>query len=576
MSLNPASCSTINFVEQCLLKSIASENSLPRGLFGDPLKQARWEPPQALDLNELRPCISATVELLKHRLLETAAAICQHHNSHLPIQRLPPEILSACIDHAMVEIDGHNHQKRLIQLSTVSSWWRKVTLGTPSLWGVVHSKDPDWIVSLALDRSKDSPLSVLWEVASDTGNLRGGESHRDSIGAGDFFRLVCPHTNRWRDVTLPRLGPGCTSTDWLNQHKIQLSRHLQRLSLCWDGSASKGDPITGFSGLAERLLELKLHKLHVHPPDIRRILAASSRLVTLDLESLVALDEEETETQPENEPNGTSRAAIDLPYLTRLNLKWLPSSLLYPIVRNLNPTDKIKVSLTHSMATQSNQDTTPESKPFASFIAHLIATQRWVTVHPQSTKVIITTRSCSTNHYSVDLRGPPSVILPWLRLRCLPQITREHSVLLRISSDDLGGDPDRVVIENLMRFPKVGYVNLLGSRESWRWAWLLSLPDAIQMESASSQKRGGSWIWPELMYLNVNGDLVNEFTLISVLLARYGQQSTGESTTKQNHPPRRLEALLVRPRERVWRAEVLDRIRELVVPGCFKWKFDSR
>ncbi|KAG8922518.1 hypothetical protein FRC00_007359 [Tulasnella sp. 408] len=465
----------------------------------------------------------------------------------------------------MADIECHNYQQRLIQLSTVSSWWRKVTLSTPSLWGVAHSKDPDWIVSLALDRSKDSPLTVLWEVASKTGNLKGGESHRDSIGAEDFFKMVYPHTSRWRDTTLPRLGRTYDSSDPQNQRNIQLSRHFRWLSLYGDGSPSTENPITGFSGLAEHLMELRLHNLHVRPQDITRILTSSSRLVVLDLESLVALDKPADEVPSDNEPNDTSHPTIDLPCLTSLSLKWLSPSILDPIVRSLNPSDKFKVSLGHDVS----QGTTPES--FASFVARLVATQQWVTVHPWSTKVTLGTRSSATKHYGVELRGPPSVVLPWLRLRSLPNVSGEYLVRLDIRSDDLGGNPEQVVIENLMHFPRVTKVMLCGSRESWRWAWLLSLPGAVQTESADPERRERSWLWPDLNTLSVNGDLVSEFTLLSVLLARYGPRSTRESKAQKNKAPRPLEGLYVRPRSKVWRAEVLDRIRELVGPNCFKW-----
>ncbi|KIO22482.1 hypothetical protein M407DRAFT_27979 [Tulasnella calospora MUT 4182] len=211
MSAKPASLSKISLTGQHLLKSIESENPLPLGFLSEKAQQGPRESIQVNDPDELRACILATVDLLKHRLLETAAAVCRRHNSLLPVQRLPPEILSTCFGHAMTEIDSHNRQQRLIQLSNVSSWWHRVTLGAPSLWGVIHSKDPDWIVVLALERSKDATLAVTWYTASYKGNLRGGESY--SIGAEDFFKLVSPHTNRWRDATLPKLGSGSTSID---------------------------------------------------------------------------------------------------------------------------------------------------------------------------------------------------------------------------------------------------------------------------------------------------------------------------------------------------------------------------
>ncbi|KIO22484.1 hypothetical protein M407DRAFT_27980 [Tulasnella calospora MUT 4182] len=562
MPIKLASFSTIDHVCQCLLNNIEAENALSLGPFGDPEAPfGRFA--QTPDPDELRASILETVDLLKHQLLERAAAVGRGRNSLLPFRRLPPEILSLAISYAMAEIDNHNHQKRLIQLSSVSRWWRTVILGNASLWGVIHSKDPERIVSLALDRSKTSPLTVLWEATSHTKNLTGGGSYRRSIGSDDFFKLVSPHAQRWRNIIFPKLGSGNTSTDWLTQHRIQISRHLQQLSLCWDGSPSTRNPVTGFSGLAERLSELKLHNLHVDSADITRILAASSRLVSLDLESLVVRDEQT------NQPSEASHPTIELPCLTNLSLKWLPSSILDPIVQNLNPTAEVKVSIAHDMTTQKDPGTSPE--PFASFIARQIKTQHeWVVVHPSSTNVTLGPLSATTTPYKVELRGPPSVVLRWLRLRSLPQTTRPYYVHLVINSQDLGSNPEPVVIENLKQFPKVGYITLFEHRESWRWIWLLSLPDAVQTPSVDQEMPVKSWLWPELEYISINGDYVDEFTILSVLLARYGARPTTESTTNPDDMPRRLKKIWVRPGSKAWRPEALDRIRELVAPGHFK------
>ncbi|KAG8912621.1 hypothetical protein FRC00_004131 [Tulasnella sp. 408] len=408
----------------------------------------------------------------------------------------------------------------------------------------------------------------MWETASDKGNLRGGQSYRDSIGAEDFFRLVSPHTNRWRDVTLPRLGSGNISIDWLSQNRIQLSRDHRCLSLCWSGSPSPENPIMGFSGLAERLLELKLHDLHVHPTDIRRVLAGASQLVSLDLESLVALGERENEVMPENDLNDASRSTIDLPCLTKLSLKSLPWGILGPIVQNLDPSNMEAATIVQHMG--DNQDQATPAEPLSSFTARLVATARWVIIHPQSTRVTLKPLSDVDFQYSVELQGPLSMILPWLRLRSLPQITREHFVELIISSDDLGDDPEQVVIENLLHFPRVGYLVLRGERESWRWIWLLSQSDAVQKDPADSEVVK-SWLWPELKYLEFNGDSINEFTILSVLLARHGPQAARASMASDKAVPRRLAFLWVRPGKKVWRAEVIDRIRGLVAPGRFQW-----
>ncbi|KAG8891722.1 hypothetical protein FRC00_013208, partial [Tulasnella sp. 408] len=439
MPIKPASFSTVNYVCQCLFNDIQSKNALSLELFDG--MQASCGSTQNLDLDELRAGILETVDLLKHQLLERAAAVGQSRNSVLPIRRLPPEVLFLAISYAMAEIDNHNHQRRLIQLSTVSGWWRTVILENASLWGVIHSKDPEWIISLALDRSKDSPLTVVWEAASKTRNLTGSESYRCSIKPGDFFKLVSPHTGRWRDTTLPKLGSEGTSTEWLKQHRIQLSQHLRQLNLCWDGPLSTKNPVTGFSGLADHLSELKLHKLHVYSADITRILAASIQLVSLDLESLVALEEQN------NQPNEASHPTVDLPNLTKLTLKWLPSSIMDPIVQNLHPTTEAEVSIAHDMTIQRNHDQTSDA--FASFVARLITNERWVSVLPTSTNVTLGPLPAK-----VELRGPLSVVLSWLRLRCLPQTTQGYSVELIIKSDKLGFNPEPVIIENLKHFPK--------------------------------------------------------------------------------------------------------------------------
>ncbi|KAG8943087.1 hypothetical protein FRC04_003233 [Tulasnella sp. 424] len=571
MSFNPASFSTIKSIGQRLLKSIESENatSLPVGLFDDDSRLS-LESIIDLDLDELRACISKTVDILKQQLFEGFALICRRRTSFLPIHRLPPEILSASIAHSMADIECHNHQKRLIQLSTVSRWWREVALGTPSLWGVISSQDPGWIVSLALKRSKDAPLTILYESTSYSSNLYGGESNRESMGSDDFLGLVSPHTARWADATLPLLGSSGDSVEWLNNHPIQLSRHLQRLNLGWDGSPSTDNAITRFFGHTECLLDFKPRNLHVVPADIIRILASTRQVISLDLDSLVASVQQE---EPSDGGNNTPPPTIDLPRLKTLSLKGLPPSLMDPIVRNLDPSTMEMATIVHDIAAEGDPPTGPH--PFATFTARLVATRSWIEVLMKSEGIDLRPCSRTNRNFSIDLLGGRSTILKWLRLRCLPQITREYSLELEIDSEILGEDPDPVVLDNLMRFTQVGSVLLRGRREAWRWMWLLSLPDAVKTDSVNSKRNVPikSWLWPHLTYVYFNGDHVDEFTTLAVLLARYGARSaTGDSTTaEKDGVPCRLERLRVRPGDNIWRAEVFDRIKELVGPGCFRW-----
>ncbi|KAG8943086.1 hypothetical protein FRC04_003232 [Tulasnella sp. 424] len=569
MAFKPASISTIKSVSQCLLNSIKSENApfLPAGLFDD--SRSPWQFTSDLDLDELRACVSKTFDLLKQQLFDGFALTCRRRNSLLPIQRLPPEIFSASIAYTMAEIECHNHQQRLIQLSTVSWWWRQVTLGTPFLWGVISSKDPYWIVSLALERSKDAPLTVLNESSSYSSTLLGGNSYRSSIESGDFFGLVSPHTARWADATLPWLGSGSDSIKWLSQHSTHLSRHLLRLNLGWDGSPSTDNATTRFSGHTERLLDLKLQNLHVVPADIIRILAAARRMVSLDLDSLVTSVQQE---QPSDENSDLPPSPIDLPCLKRLTLKGLPPSIMDPVVRNLNPLTLERASIVHNIAVEGDPTTHPD--PLGSFTAGLIATRSWTQVRTISSGISLKPCSGTIRNFDVELQGDLAAVLAWLRLRSLAHVTRRGSLQLDISSETLGENPDQGVIENLMRLPEVGSIVLWGRAESWRWMWLLSLPDAVQVNSVALKYDDPikSWLWPDLRYMHVEGDCIDEFTILSVLLARYGPRETGGgSTAKNGGAPGRLAKLQVRPGQKAWQAEVLDRIKELLGPGRFRW-----
>ncbi|KAG8914202.1 hypothetical protein FRC00_000578 [Tulasnella sp. 408] len=569
MSAKTATASTINSVSQSLLKSIESENALPLGLLRS--LQAFSESDQAFSQDEIRASICETIDRLKQRLLENVVTTQRRRNDLLPIQRLPPEVLSTIISHALAEVESYNHQQRLIQLSTVSSWWRSVALETPSLWSVIDSNDADWVVSLALERSKDAPLTVVSQEGCHTTTLSGRCACRHpTLGPDDFFELVSPHTTRWGSVSLRQLGYGLRSIEWLGQNKIQLSRRLQQLTLCWTQSPSTETPVTGFSGPAEGLQELTLRNLHVSRADIIHILSSSHRMTSLNLESLL-VSEREDEAVPHNDLSDT-HPTVDLPCLTKLSLKWLPPSVLLPIVQGINISTLEILSIAHA-----NADDDPAKTPFpiVSIIAKLIADTRWVTVDLRSTNVILQPHLETTRQYSVELRGEYSVILPWLRLHLMPQITEEYSTELKMSSEGLGDNPSQGVLDNLMRFPEVRSVVLEGSTESWRWMWLLSLPGAVQTGSGvAGQNPVTSWLWPGLRHLMTQGDCVSEFTLLSVLLARYGPPSKGRSMTTVEALPCRLEKLGVRPGNNVWREEVLDRIRELVGPGRFHWVTD--
>ncbi|KAG9022521.1 hypothetical protein FS837_006306, partial [Tulasnella sp. UAMH 9824] len=266
------------------------------------------------------------------------------------------------------------------------------------------------------------------------------------------------------------------------------------------------------------------------------------RIISLTLESLVASERHKQEIQalPENEARNSPFTTINLPCLTKVSLRWLSPSLLLPIVQSLNVSTLESLTIAHQI---SAEDPGEAGDPFASFVATMIASTHRVTVDLRSATVTLRSRSDATCQYTVELQGEYSVIIPWLRFRLFSQITEEYSTELQISSYGLGDNPSQGVLDDLMRFPKVESVALEGSVESWRWIWLLSLPDAVQPGSGYYERRPATWLWPSLRQLTFHGDYVNEFTILSVLLARYGPPSKGRPTAKNGALPHRLAML---------------------------------
>ncbi|KAG8896762.1 hypothetical protein FRC01_011631 [Tulasnella sp. 417] len=391
-----------------------------------------------------------------------------------------------------------------------------------------------------------------------------GLKYKPSIRPDNLFKLVGEHSARWRKATL--LGVNRSSC----ANGIQLSQHLQYLVLSGLGSPTADAGITPFSGRTENLLHLKLQNLVVSPKHLIQILASSHRMTSLDLQSLVAPTKEE----PPDDPDGGASPAVDLQYLTSLKLKSLPKSILYPTVQNMGTSTLQTAHITHDETVQGNRfpdRSESQFDPFASFIARMATVEPWCFIELHSNKVIVKRPSSkSTCQYIIEILGQHPILLPWLSFVSLPQLPKSSLVQLYLGSDALGEIPGPGVMEALEQFPKLASVCLRGRKESWRWMWLLSLPDAVKRGTSSSDKVVGFWLWPGLRYLNIYGDFVDEFTVLSVLLERHKLTTSRGSSTDNRTVPRQLFGLEVRPGEKEWRAEVVDKIRELLKPGYLK------
>ncbi|KAG8943082.1 hypothetical protein FRC04_003228 [Tulasnella sp. 424] len=562
MPPKPASPSVVDLVSKTLLESIKSENSATVALELSPDEGVTNE--VLRDALKMEAAVSETIELLKQRLDESVAEVRRHHNALLPVQQLPPEILSTIVIYELEGIESHNHLHRLIQLSSVSRWWNAVIVGRPSLWTEIHSANKSEVIALALERSKDSPLTVLINSSTSVSWINLTERYIYSMPEDKFLDLVCPHMGRWRDAKVQWLR--CSDTiQRLSSEGPEVSPHLECLHVNQNKYPTVEDPIFCFPGRAERLLDLKLEYLAISTDDLIKVLAASPQLVSLELLSLIEGAVPNTEPSGSNHSPDNAVTPTYLPHLVTVKLLRLPSRIMVPILDNIRAPNVENITILHDTNVQSNvieDPNMPDTGPFTTFVSRLLEATPSIYVNLKSSGLHLKGLSETTRHYEIELNGVHSILLRWLRLRCLPQLTTGYHVHLDFDSDFVQDESDDVVTDTLMRLSRLKSVRLRTHPEAWRWVWLLSLPDAMPAGSAHS------WLWPELAQLTVDAGVINEVAILSMLLGRFGLPSAGPM--KDGPSPLRL--LKVHSGGHGWRTEVVERIKGIVGEECFVWE----
>ncbi|KAG8975970.1 hypothetical protein FRB90_009374, partial [Tulasnella sp. 427] len=130
--------------------------------------------------------IASAQKLFSSILAHRMASLGRQHNSLLPINKLPTELVAQILSLAIF-----SHTWRISTLSTLASvcvrWWR-IIINTPSFWAVARmGEKPD----LAAKKSKDRSLVV--EIVD--GSHRHWEMKQ-------FADVVGPQAHRWRFVYL--------------------------------------------------------------------------------------------------------------------------------------------------------------------------------------------------------------------------------------------------------------------------------------------------------------------------------------------------------------------------------------
>ena len=170
---------------------------------------------------------------LERGALEVLRLVRSIKNKFVPINRIPPEILSLIPDY----YDEYATDQALISLTHVSRHWRDVFTSRPSLWTGFDFKNVDKTHTY-IQRSKHSPLRLC---------LVDGEA------LDHAFALIIPHIHRLRSLTID--GPALPSS---LRHFRCHTPFLEKLDI-WV-STSTGSPLDDalFNGDLSSLRELRL------------------------------------------------------------------------------------------------------------------------------------------------------------------------------------------------------------------------------------------------------------------------------------------------------------------------------
>ena len=90
---------------------------------------------------------------IERDLTEVLHAIREIWNTYVPINKLPPEILSKIFEY-------HTHELPLVGATHVCRYWRSVLISSPSFWTCLQFRSVNRTLAY-LERSKAAPIDIL-------------------------------------------------------------------------------------------------------------------------------------------------------------------------------------------------------------------------------------------------------------------------------------------------------------------------------------------------------------------------------------------------------------------------------
>ncbi|KAG9001455.1 hypothetical protein FRB94_004770 [Tulasnella sp. JGI-2019a] len=173
----------------------------------------------------------------------------QHLDCSSPISHLPDELLLDIFILALAASSHKGYIRDIVSLQLASKRWSRIVLGTPSLWGRISSSNSNRERSVAVLRSKESPL---WVDYNDNDFDNDEDRSR-------FINYAIRNAYRWQ---LVKFVAARANTLALLRDFAPLSVPLLEELTIWrpgaDGGPSEGESIDIFGGTAGRLRHVSL------------------------------------------------------------------------------------------------------------------------------------------------------------------------------------------------------------------------------------------------------------------------------------------------------------------------------
>ncbi|KAG8943035.1 hypothetical protein FRC04_003246 [Tulasnella sp. 424] len=383
---------------------------------------------------------------------ESISAAREQHNASLPVNALPPELLSNIIAEVLKDSETYTNGKLLAVMSLVCRQWNRVVLNSPSLWTRLHGSDEPEYLKRAQVLSKSLGLELSFVLAS-----------------SETWELLSKVVHRWQDVQLRFWDTGYRFLTELQKLGKQTASKLRKLHMY--GTTTTYQPLDLFDphdpcpleeldldGVSvgwdavnfERLRYLSIGNIIDTAPSAAQLLRILERSRELEILSLVGM----SLSHDHAELSGLSQPVL-LPRLSSLNLHFLdPSSDFFLRMIRFPQCTAMDVAGIHVSGTNS-----------VSGLSHIVpvigsaieVTETELVVYVD--KFVISTSG--GRHIRVSIGGDPGVALCWLLNTASAALNISPAVILLFYSN-LPYDLTTWIISKLSQLQGIVALNLYG------------------------------------------------------------------------------------------------------------------